>query len=85
MNLKACSNFQKELTYESERDEVCDRYETYFKEQVEVLKNEDMLKELRVIYKEALKGDVNLGCFCSPKRCHCDTIKIFIEKYLQEK
>jgi hypothetical protein len=67
---------------ESERDKVCDKYEVYFKEQVQVLKNESMLKELRVIYKQALKGDVNLGCFCSPKRCHCETIKEFIEKQL---
>ena len=63
----------------TERDEVCDKYEGYFKEQVYVLKNENMLKELRAIYKQALKGDVNLGCFCAPKRCHCDTIKEFIE------
>ena len=67
------------MKHEGERDEVCDKYEVYFKEQVEGLKNEAMLSELRSIYKEAQKGDVNLGCFCSPKRCHCDTIKNFIE------
>ena len=69
---------------ESQRDEVCDKYEEYFYEQVYVLKNEYMLKELRYIYNKALKGDVNLGCFCAPKRCHCDTIKKFIEEKIQE-
>lgn len=29
-------------------------------------------------------GDINLGCFCAPKRCHCDTIKIFLENKLEE-
>ena len=28
--------------------------------------------------------DVNLGCFCAPKRCHCDTIKTFLENKLEE-
>jgi hypothetical protein len=70
------------MTNESQRDEVCDEYEKYFKEQVNVLKNETMLKELRIIYSQAIKGNVNLGCFCAPKRCHCDTIKAYIEMQL---
>ncbi|MDQ1340569.1 MAG: hypothetical protein QG567_1726 [Campylobacterota bacterium] len=72
------------MNNESQRDAVCENYEKYFHEQVEVIKNETMLKELRIIYKQALKGDVNLGCYCSPKRCHCDTVKRFIENKLQQ-
>lgn len=36
------------------------------------------------IFDQALKGDINLGCFCVPKCCHCETIKIFIENKLEE-
>ena len=67
---------------EAMRDEVCDKYEEYFNEEVNVKKNPAMLAQLRVIWKQAKAGDVNLGCFCAPKRCHCDTIKIFIESKL---
>lgn len=68
-----------EMKDESQRDIVCDQYEQYFSEQVNVIQNEKMLEQLRNIYFQALKGDVNLGCFCAPKRCHCDTIKRFID------
>jgi len=36
------------------------------------------------IFAAALEGDVNLGCFCAPKRCHCDTIKQFLDNKLEE-
>lgn len=68
------------MNNESERNEVCDKYEEYFNQKVNVEKNEEMLKQLRLIYLESKKGDVNLGCFCAPKRCHCDTIKRFIDE-----
>lgn len=67
---------------ENQRDEVCDKYKDYFYQEVVVKKNEKMLKELRNIYKFAKKGNVNLGCFCAPKRCHCDTIKEFIDGHM---
>ena len=70
---------------EAERYEVCDKYEQYFLQKVEIEKNESMLSQLRIIYKAAKNGNVNLGCFCAPKRCHCDTIKTWIEKKLTEK
>ena len=70
---------------EAQRNEVCDKYEEYFNNKVKVLKDEKMLNELRIIYKEAIKGDVNLGCYCAPKRCHCDTIKSFIENAISNK
>lgn len=28
--------------------------------------------------------DINLGCFCAPKRCHCDTVKTFLDHKLEE-
>lgn len=71
------------MSSESQRNKVCDDYETYFNQKVKVEKCEPMLKQLRLIYSEAKKGDVDLGCFCAPRRCHCDTIKNFIEEQLE--
>jgi len=42
-------------------------------------KNSDICTELNRIYKLSLKQDVNLVCFCKPKKCHGDTIKEIIE------
>lgn len=67
---------------ETQRDDVCNRYETHFNHQVRELKDEAMLKQLRMIWTLAKKGDVSLGCYCAPKRCHCDTIKAYIEEHL---
>ena len=66
---------------ESERDSVCDKYDNWFNTQVKN-KNEIVLKELRKIYRIALKSDVALGCWCFPKRCHAYTIKKFLDQYL---
>ena len=72
------------MANESKRDEVCDKYEAYFNNEVNVKKNPAMLAQLRLIWKEAKTKDINLGCFCAPKRCHCDTIKAFIDNHLEE-
>lgn len=66
------------LKNEAQRDEVCDKYDTYFKEQI-AIGNKPMLAQLQIIKDATTKGDVNLGCFCAPKRCHCETIKSYIE------
>lgn len=50
---------------ESMRDEVCDKYEEW----IWLEKN----AWLRAKMKEELKGK-DLICWCSPKRCHCQTI-----------
>jgi len=71
-----------EMKDEADRNKVCEQYAQYFHQKVEIEKDETMLKELREIYKQALNGDVNLGCYCAPKRCHCETIKDFIERML---
>lgn len=61
-----------------ERNRVCDLYEQWFYTQLEQ-ENMEIISELDKIYELSLKGDVILGCYCSPKRCHGDTIKNFIE------
>ncbi len=83
---------------DNERDQVCDWYKEWFYKNVDVasflgIAEADadydaslnpQTKMLIAIYHEALQGDVNLGCFCAPKRCHCDTIKEFIELKIEE-
>ena len=34
----------------------------------------DFMAELARLQSLALSGSLGLGCWCAPKRCHCDTI-----------
>ena len=64
---------------EIERDSVCDKYELHFKSKIKN-KSERFLNEilnLINIYKKYNK--LRLFCWCSPKRCHAETIKKYIE------
>lgn len=72
------------MNSEKERDLVCDNYEKWFDTQIKN-KNEVVLRELRQIYKVALKQDVALGCWCYPKRCHALTIKRFLDSFMPKK
>lgn len=67
---------------DGDRDEVCDLYEAWFQAKVEV-KDPAVMQELRRLYRIAKDGDLTLGCFCAPQRCHGETIKRFLEQYLQ--
>lgn len=51
---------------ESKRDEVCDKYESYFQNKVkEAGKFREEVVRIYTILKEG--SDVNLQCWCSPK------------------
>ena len=65
---------------ESERDKVCDQYEAWFKDKV-AQNDPSVMNELRRLYRLSKQGDVVLGCFCAPKRCHGQTIKRFIDQF----
>ena len=80
---------------EDDREAVCDKYEEWFYENVEAdnflnyvnaigATRSPMINMLVDIYTQASRKDINLGCFCAPKRCHCDTIKAFIELKQEE-
>ena len=69
------------MNQESDRNAVCDAYEIWFNEQVGA-GNRLVLQALNELYEIALMGDLALGCFCSPKRCHGETIKRHLEKRL---
>ena len=64
---------------DEERNRVCDDYERWIFEQLNI-NNLDIINELKHIKNLAHRPEgVTLGCFCSPKRCHGDTIKYIIE------
>lgn len=60
------------------RDKVCDDYEIWFKTQIEI--NDPLVcHELMRLHRVGkINGVVRLGCFCSPARCHGDTIADFM-------
>lgn len=69
----------------AQRDYVCEQYHIYFYEQVVVKRNQSMLRELTAIKRKLENnGTVKLGCFCAPKRCHCETIKEYVLKDLKD-
>lgn len=63
------------------REESINRFRGYITKEIEN-KNPLICQELNRIYKLALKGNVNLICFCKPKDCHGDIIKEIIESKL---
>ena len=67
------------MRHESERAEVCAKHRKWFIKQVNEVKPPAMMQELNRIIKLAAITDINLGCFCAPKQCHCDIIKEYIE------
>ena len=82
---------------ETERDKVCTQYEDWFYSRIDEPSFLDLVelpisqtnlnpqtKQLIIIFRMAMKGDINLGCFCAPKRCHCDTIKNFLDNKIEE-
>ena len=82
---------------ESQRNAVCDEYAVYFNGIISnnwtILHNycvssserEEFMNELRRLFKLAKKyGKLSLYCWCAPKRCHAETIKEFLESYLNK-
>ena len=77
---------------ESERDEVCEQYESLFDQTmhdntlddntVGPLFNSNVGK-FRAYIQQIVNfhnqhGHVTLACWCAPKRCHCETIKQWV-------
>ena len=70
---------------ESERDKVCQEYEMLFDQTMHdssllnsnVGKFKAYIQQIVDFHNE--HGHVTLACWCAPKRCHCETIKRWIE------
>lgn len=72
------------LRDESMRDDVCERYEEYFKRNVQRGVNPQFRDYVVKLFKTAQTQDLALGCWCAPKRCHAETIKRFLDDALQK-
>jgi hypothetical protein len=60
------------------RNTVCDMYEKYFYENIKA--NCIFYQELKRLHEVGKKeGILRLGCFCSPNRCHGETIKNYLD------
>jgi hypothetical protein len=67
-----------------ERDKVCVQYEAWLESEIQK-GTPSVLRELSRLEKLAEEGALTLGCYCSPKRCHGDSIKKVIERRLELK
>lgn len=61
---------------ETERDEVCDKYDEHFDE---MMQDTNFGTYIGFILTKAESHNIALGCWCYPKRCHAETIKRFVE------
>lgn len=64
------------------RNRVCEEYEKYFYRNV-CIKDSPVRNEVIRIFKLVRSGrNVNLICFCSPSRCHGETVIKFLSAHL---
>lgn len=64
------------------RDEAVAHYEAWLAVQIRD-KNWEVINELNRLLKIAKEGDLELRCYCAPKKCHGDVVKKFLEAQLQ--
>lgn len=65
---------------EADRDAVCNQYQVYFDNKIKA-NDEAFMSELsRLLMTWEEYGQLNLFCWCAPKRCHAETIKNYLEK-----
>ena len=61
-----------------ERNKVCDNYYLWFKSELLDEKSE-VSKFVKLICDSYEYSDITLGCYCAPKKCHCETIREHVE------
>jgi len=68
------------------RDDVCELYIDWFNLNLRHPENiQGFHKQLHTIEAMARKHPIiHLECYCAPKRCHCETIKKYIEDKIKE-
>lgn len=72
------------ITPTDDRNAVCEKYKLWLPiiMQQDTSKGRAVCRQLHKIRSAALKGNVELQCFCAPLRCHCETIKRIVEETL---
>lgn len=68
------------ITKSQSRDAVCDLYDQWFAQRV-AENDPAIMQELNRLHQLGKqRGILKLGCFCSPHRCHGETIKEYLEQ-----
>lgn len=66
---------------EDDRDRVCDLYAQWFEEKISSSDVEVKKQIDAIVCDGSQSGVIRLGCYCSPKRCHADTIAKYLRNY----
>lgn len=77
------------LQREEDRGKIVEKFRAYFERLLDGREAQykcEAAKEELVRLKEIhdQEGQLELACFCSPKRCHCDVIKEHLNGCLQD-
>jgi len=64
------------------RDEVCDMYEDWFENKLNIKAHRIMDELNRFLALHKKYGKLRIFCWCAPKRCHAETIKMYLESKL---
>ena len=72
------------LDNENDRNDVCNKYDAYFLKKIKN-NNINFISELnRIVRMHNYHGKVRLFCWCTPKRCHADIIKKWLENEIKK-
>ena len=66
------------MSNEKDRTLVISKYKSWLWKQIQN-REPNVIKELGRLKQIALKGNLNIGCWCTPKSCHAEIIKAAIE------
>lgn len=70
------------LSDESQRDAVITQYQQWFEQKL--TSNDSAVRaEFERLYQLAIENDLELACWCAPKRCHCDVVKDRLERTIR--
>ena len=74
---------------ESQRDAVCDEYKKFFFSVVDSHDDDDhtkrFMEELSYLFDiYESYGQLELFCWCAPKRCHAETIRDFMIRRIED-
>jgi hypothetical protein len=70
------------LKHESQRLQVIQAYATWLLEQIKS-NNRAVCDALNVLVRAARKGRVELECFCAPRLCHAEVIRLVVVTVLE--
>jgi len=79
INAKLGNPFIMKSWTKEERDRVCNAYAAH----LDILPIESLEKRtiLRMAERLAEGKSIALYCYCAPQRCHCESIKVWAERF----